>query len=114
MARLPLSASLELYLMLPVGPSVQVLNGEPMGRQTLSDTALGYHLSAVFGSRIALSARVGMFVEAGYLLRSVEHELDIGITRFVDGPTGGGMTTVIGPHLRATTAQFVCRAGVVF
>ena len=84
--RLPLSAAIELYLSLPVGITLDLLNeldesaslsfaGVMAGASLDADVGVGWNLAGLIGVRFALASSFGLFAEAGYALHQVSHDL---------------------------------------
>lgn len=82
--RLPLSASVELYLGVPLGLSLDLLNqldrSAAAGAASVSveaDAGFGFNVAALLGARFALTREVGLFTEFGYTLHSVSHDVHL-------------------------------------
>lgn len=91
--RLPLSAAVELYLGVPIGLSLDLLNeldrsvgGAGASASVEADAGIGFNLAALLGARFALAREVGLFTEFGYSLHSVSHDI-----HFRGGIAGAGI-----------------------
>jgi len=106
--RLPITNDIELYIGLPIGLTVDFLNGPTAMAAGVNvsgkDTAVGFNFSAVFGARFALSKSVGLLAEVGYVLHSFSH--DIKVTAPIVG------TVTASAHL--PLEQLALNAGVFF
>jgi hypothetical protein len=83
--RLPVLHWFELYLALPLGPTLDVFNqGDRDSAEGTSvalegTTALGFTGSVLVGARFALSGRLGVLVELGYTRRWVPETIDVSV-----------------------------------
>lgn len=80
--RLPISDSIELYLALPIGLSLDAWNEASVsaaGVTVNADHALGLNLSLLAGARFALSKSVGLLLELGYTMHSFSHDVHVQI-----------------------------------
>jgi hypothetical protein len=82
--RVPLSRTVELYLAVPIGLTLDLLNeidaavnfpNLMTGASVDADPGFGWNLAFMFGSRFAVSRDVGLFAEIGYALHSVSHDV---------------------------------------
>ena len=96
-ARLPLTAAIELYLSIPVGIAMNVLNefdrtasldfaGLNASASLDSDLGVGWNVAALVGARLALSRSFGLLAELGYGLHSVSH--DVSFRAGIGGASG--------------------------
>jgi hypothetical protein len=86
-ARLPVTNTVELYIALPLGltldkwneveSSTSIGNGQIANVALQSDTALGFTVSLLAGARLALLDGFGLFTEVGFAHRQFSHELTL-------------------------------------
>lgn len=86
--RLELADSVLLYLTVPLGVSLDVLNEiETLPTNSADDgprnTALGFLVGGLVGVRLHIANRFGVFAELGYVYRNFAHDLSVpGVTGF--------------------------------
>jgi hypothetical protein len=116
--RLPLSAQFELYLSVPVGLTLSLLNEYKtwtefqhldQGVAEDVDPAYGYGVGVMLGARYALSGRFGVLLEFGYQRFAFTHDIAFRIRDNIDAMGSG---TGLGVDL--ATSQFRVNAGVFF
>jgi hypothetical protein len=80
--KLPLTDTIELYLSVPIGLTLDFWNQVSgsvtvagVSASTSADTAVGYNLSLLFGARFALSRSVGLLAEVGYTRHAFSHTI---------------------------------------
>lgn len=92
--RLPLTHDIELYIALPLGLSLDILNGASYDLLGLglvqfdADNALGFTVSLLFGARFALSDNFGLLAEVGYTRHDFSHDVHaqaLGVGATVNG-----------------------------
>ena len=88
--RLPLTEAIELYVSVPIGITLDLLNqfdrsgtllGTPYKYE--GDSAIGFTFSALVGARFAITRSFGLLAEFGYTYRTFSHEVTV---------SAGGMT----------------------
>jgi hypothetical protein len=106
--RLPITDTIELYIGLPLGVTLDFLNGPSVMAAGVNvsgkDTAVGFNLSAVFGARFALSKSVGLLAEIGYALHAFSHDITVAV------PVVG----TVSASADITLEQLALNAGVFF
>jgi hypothetical protein len=79
--RLPITSTIELYLGVPIGLTVDFLNSVSASVTGLAsvkaDPGFGLNLGLLLGARFALSKNVGLFTELGYGLHKFSHTLSV-------------------------------------
>jgi hypothetical protein len=86
--RLPLSAAVELYVSVPIGITLDLLNeldgsaalsiaGVMAGASIEADAGVGWNLAGLFGVRFAVASGFGLFAEMGYGLHQVSHDVRV-------------------------------------
>jgi opacity protein-like surface antigen len=85
--RLPVTNTVELYIALPLGltldkwneveSSTSIGNGQIAGVALQSNTAVGFTVSLLAGARVALLDGFGLFTEVGFAHRQFSHELTL-------------------------------------
>jgi len=117
-ARLPVARSVELYLSVPIGLTLNLLN-EVEGSASVSfpfvtatgsveaDPGFGWNLAALLGARFALARELGIFTELGYSLHSVSHDVEVSVGA---AGVGGGVTI----EVDVSWWQIALNAGIYF
>jgi hypothetical protein len=114
--RVPLSRTVELYLSVPVGLTLDLLNeidasvnfpNLMSGASVDADAGFGWNLGFMFGSRFAVSRDVGLFAEIGYSLHHVSHDIH---TRIEALGVGGDIAV----NLDVVWSQLALNVGVSF
>lgn len=86
--RLPLAAAVELYVAVPVGITLDLLNelegsadlsfaGVSAGASVDADAGVGWNIAGMVGARFAVSSGFGLFAEIGYGLHQVSHDVRV-------------------------------------
>jgi hypothetical protein len=86
--RLPLTAACELYLSVPVGITLDLLNefdqsasvsvaGVTAGGSIEADAGVGWNVAGLFGVRFAVSSGFGLFAELGYAFHQASHDVRV-------------------------------------
>jgi hypothetical protein len=109
--KLPLTDTIELYLSVPIGLTLDFWNQASgsvtvagVNASTSADTAVGYNLSLLFGARFGLSRSVGLLAEVGYTRHAFSHT----VTGNALGLGGGGVSADL------TLEQLALNLGVFF
>jgi hypothetical protein len=116
--RVPLSAACELYLSVPVGITLDLLNefdqsaslnvaGVTAGASSEADAGVGWNLAALFGVRFAVSSGFGLFGELGYAFHQASHDV-----RVQAGVTGA--STEATANFNVTWSQLALDLGAYF
>jgi hypothetical protein len=116
--RLPLSAAVELYLSVPIGITLDLLNeldesfnlnipGINAGASLDADAGVGWNVAGLLGVRFAVAAGFGLFAEVGYAMHQVSHDV-----RFQLGVGGASQEAVA--DLDVTWSQVALDVGVYF
>jgi hypothetical protein len=116
--RLPLSAAVELYLAVPIGITLDLLNeldqsaslsiaGTTAGASLDADAGVGWNLAGLFGVRFFVSSGFGLFAEVGYALHRVSHDV-----RFQVGLAGAA--TEAAADLDVSWSQIALDLGAYF
>jgi hypothetical protein len=107
-ARLPLTHDVELFVSLPIGISLDILNQVGVNVAGIAnveaDNALGFTVSLLAGARFALSDGFGLLAELGYTLHSFSHSIT------VQAP----LVTATGGDVDVTIEQLALDVGVFF
>ena len=104
--RVPVMSAVELYLSVPIGLTLDLLNefdSDGVVGRFEADPGFGFNVAALVGARFAFNLDVGMFVELGYSLHSVTHDVSASI--------GGPGVTV---EFDVSWWQLALNAGVYF
>jgi opacity protein-like surface antigen len=114
--RLPLSAAVELYLSVPIGVTLDLLNEVETSSMLAAPlvtggveagAGFGFNLAALVGARFALAREFGIFTELGYSLHGVSHDVDA-------NARVAGVSTQITFEVDASWWQIALNAGVYF
>lgn len=110
--KLAVSDTIELYISVPIGLTVDFFNQASLSAAGLSvsaDTGVGYNLSLLFGARFALSRAVGLLAEIGYTRHAFSHDIR------VDAPNiPGFMLSGTVANIDLTLEQIALNVGVFF
>jgi hypothetical protein len=74
--RYPLGDHLELDALVPIGLTLSILPESTWG---VGDTALGWHIGLLAGARYAVSDRMRLTGEIGFVRRAAQHDLGLHI-----------------------------------
>jgi hypothetical protein len=84
--RLPIGDSVELYVALPFGLSLDYWNEVAVSTAAVTiktDPALGFNLSLLAGARFALSKSAGLLLELGYTMHSFSHDVHVEVPNVI-------------------------------